>query len=122
MGVALRGRLRGSPFHEAGMVNVAQVIFDCPLDTDTQQVIRELRKMRIEVARKQLAEFEKTYQSLSKGPNRLKKDDLPNMKDFKALLEQKLQALEARIQSDALFADELEFYINLLGDQSNAET
>ena len=104
------------------MVNVAQVIFDCPLDTDTQQVIRELRKMRIEVARKQLAEFEKTYQSLSKGPNRLKKDDLPNMKDFKALLEQKLQALEARIQSDALFADELEFYINLLGDQSNAET
>lgn len=104
------------------MVNVAQVIFDCPLDTETQHIIRELRQMRIDVARKQLDTYQATYQTLSKGPKRLKKDELPSIQEFKALLEQKVQALEARLQSEALFADELEFYINLLGDQGNADT
>lgn len=99
------------------MDHAASVVFDCQLDPETLQSIQDLRKIRLEVASKQLQSVPKTiHEMISKGL--LPEGDRQKYAlELEKELQQKITMLKFRLNDrKTIFADEIELYLELMTD------
>lgn len=96
------------------------LIIECELDAGTLEVVRDLRRMRLEIAKKQLADAEDTISELLVRGLIAEGEQNDYRASLRGTLTQKIQELEARNRQDhAVFADEIEFMVSLMDKQSS---
>lgn len=97
---------------------MAVVVFECPLDQETLESIRDLRVLRLQVLRRQVAEIDSVLHklqvqgALAEGEQDAYRDVI--LEDLNAQCDK----LEQRIDlHETVFADELELYIDILNER-----
>ncbi len=95
---------------------MAVLVFECPLDDQTLESLRELREIRLEVLRQQALDIDATMNRLQ-TQGALSEDERPLYRE--AIIEDinaKVVVLEDRMQmgEETVYYDEIELYIDLL--------
>lgn len=97
---------------------MAVVVFECPIDQETLECIHDLRVLRLQVLRRQVAEIDSVIHKL-KVQGALAEDEQDTYRDV--ILEDltaQCDKLEQRLSlQETVFADELELYIDILNDR-----
>ncbi|MBC7661684.1 MAG: hypothetical protein H7249_18460 [Chitinophagaceae bacterium] len=99
---------------------MATVVFECPLDDETLQTIRELRELRLEVARKQVADIDIVMDRL-KVQGALLEDEKETYREaVLSDLSDQCLVLESRLKlTETVYFDELELYIEIMTDRQS---
>lgn len=96
---------------------MAVVVFECPLDQETLESIRDLRVLRLQVLRRQVAEIDSVIHKL-KVQGALAEDEQDDYRDvILDDLTAQCEKLESRLNmTETVFADELELYVDILSN------
>ncbi len=97
---------------------MAVVVFECPLDQETLESIRDLRVLCLQVLRRQVAEIDTVIHKL-KVQGALAEHEQDDYRDV--ILEDlsaQCEKLEGRLaMNETVFADELELYVDILAQR-----
>ncbi len=97
---------------------MAVVVFECPLDEETLQIIRELRELRLEVLRKQVQDIDKVMDRLTVQGTLAEEERDVYRELIRSDLSDQCSLLESRLKStDTVYFDELELYIEIMNER-----
>ena len=94
---------------------MAVVVFDCPLDEKTLQCIQDLRRLRLEVLKRQVIEIDTVLEKL-KAQCSLAEDEKDSYRDVILYdLREQCDSIEQRLLiPDTIYSEELELYVDIL--------